>query len=481
MRPVRRQPCTRTERASACISQKKRAMLHRIRQTKMARAQKNNGKRKIDDADDDGRAVGIKIVTRSDKCAYGADARQCSVKRQRREAPSPFTLLPDEVVLGILAAVDRASTLGAWSLTCKRHRALAFDASLWRRLCETHFGPLVHQRFAAFGKTWRWLYRAQAVCAPPKGPGVGAVPFTMRGHDAPWVYWGDTRDGVADGYGVAVPQDSAHCESEALTRASVAEPPTVYHEGGFSMSMCHGWGRRVDAEGNEYAGAWSMGKRHGRGVARYASGQTYDGEWNADFRHGYGVCTYPLGSRYEGEIRYHLRHGRGTYQWADGARYCGDFEGDLRRGHGEIIYKNGDRYIGAWDRDRRNGYGVETLPNGVCFAGMWGDEEPHGYGIRVDPSGKRLYGEWIGDEPIGRVLRTHPDGLRYVGAWTRDKGSSGYGTCLYPDGSRLTGLWSGAMCIRGRVVTHRARGPPCVPTLACAACAVAARGSDNGL
>ncbi|AVK76377.1 Morn repeat domain containing protein [Pandoravirus neocaledonia] len=465
--------------------------MHRVRRGTMAHAQNKDNKRKHSSADGDGRADGIEIIARDDNnCAHVMDTRQTSAKRQRREAPSPFSLLPDEVILAILTGVDRASTLGAWSLTCKRHAGLALDASLWRRLCETHFGPLLHQRFAAFGKTWRWLYRAQAIRAPPRGPGVGAVPIMMRGDDAPWVYWGDTRDGIADGYGVVVPRDSAHCESDALTRVDAAEPVAVYYEGGFSMGMCHGWCRRVDAEGNEYVGAWSMGKRHGRAVARYACGQTYDGEWNANFQHGYGVTTYPLGSRYEGEMRYNMRHGRGIYEWADGARYCGDFEHDLRHGHGEMIYKNGDRYVGAWDRDRRNGYGVETLSNGVCFAGMWRDEDPYGYGVRVDPSGKRLYGEWIDGKPIGRVLRTHPigrvlrthpDGLRYVGAWTRDKGSSGYGTCLYPDGSRLTGLWSGAMCIRGRVVTHRAHGPPCVPTLACAACTTAARGSDSDI
>ncbi|AVK76596.1 Morn repeat domain containing protein [Pandoravirus neocaledonia] len=423
----------------------------------MARNHKdNNCKRKIGDVDDNDRAIGSEITDRVDQGADQAKACQSTIKRQRYGIASPFSLLPNETILAILAAANQARTLGAWSLTCKRHRALALDASLWRRLCETHFDPLLHRRFAAYNKSWHWLYRAQAARAPSRGRGVGAVPFKMRGDNAPWVYWGDTLDGHAEGYGVAVPQGSTHYAPGALVRTKAVAPPTVYHEGGFSMGMCHGWSRRVDKSGASYVGGWCMKGREGR-----------------------GIHVYPCGKRYEGQFKCNVPHGSGTCTWPTGTKYRGRYEHGLRHGHGEATLTNGDRYVGAWVCGQRDGFGIEMRLDGTCFVGMWKEDVMCGYGIRVDRTGKRLYGQWDYGQVVNPVLRTHPDGLRYVGGWAHDRGSKGYGSCLYPDGSRLTGLWSGAMCVRGRVVSHRPYGPPCEPDVPCAACEAIARGANQ--
>ncbi|AJF97367.1 Morn repeat protein [Pandoravirus inopinatum] len=75
---------------------------------------------------------------------------------------SSFDRLTDELVLAILAALNNPRSLILWGQTSRRHRGLAGDPCLWRQLCESRFGPLLHRQFLELGKDWRWLYRAQA-------------------------------------------------------------------------------------------------------------------------------------------------------------------------------------------------------------------------------------------------------------------------------------------------------------------------------
>nr|UDO47931.1 Morn repeat [Pandoravirus massiliensis] len=131
---------------------------------------------------------------------------------------SLFDSMPDELVLVVLGALDSLSALASWSLTSRRHHALANDPLLWRRLCESRFGPLVlHRRFVEAGKCWRWLYRAQSRAAAPTGADVGAVIVRTQGHDH--VYWGDCLNGVPHGYGLALQLPTRHCQrSHSLSR-----------------------------------------------------------------------------------------------------------------------------------------------------------------------------------------------------------------------------------------------------------------------
>ncbi|AJF97374.1 Morn repeat protein [Pandoravirus inopinatum] len=125
------------------------------------------------------------------------------MQKRRRRRPlkgnhvtkiSGFDWLPDELVLAILVALDDPRSLASWAQTSRRHHSLADDPSLWRRLCELRFGPLLHCNFVGWGKSWRWLYRAQACEAAATGTDVGAVHARVRGRK--YIYWGDCRDGL---------------------------------------------------------------------------------------------------------------------------------------------------------------------------------------------------------------------------------------------------------------------------------------------
>lgn len=78
-------------------------------------------------------------------------------------------------MLAILVALADPRSLAMWAQTSRRRHDLANDSFVWRRLCELRFGPLLHRNFARWGKSWRWLYRAQARAAAATGTDVGAV------------------------------------------------------------------------------------------------------------------------------------------------------------------------------------------------------------------------------------------------------------------------------------------------------------------
>ncbi|AJF97013.1 Morn repeat protein [Pandoravirus inopinatum] len=199
--------------------------------------------------------------------------------------PSPFDDLPDEIVVAIVAAMGHdMATVARWVLTCRRHHALAMDATVWHHLCKVRFGPPLHRRFLDVGKTWRWLYEAQARVGggDRAGPQTGAVLVDIN--DTRWVYWGDLVDGCPHGYGMAFP----------IPRRRTRCPVRVPDDG----VVCQSQGR--------YEGYWQHGRRHGygTGVADVAyGGATYDGHWKADKYHGHGVCVWPDVHVYEARGR----------------------------------------------------------------------------------------------------------------------------------------------------------------------------------
>jgi len=62
-------------------------------------------------------------------------------------------------------------------------------------------------------------------------------------------YHGNCKNGLANGYGVAIGQDT--------------------YKGQFKNGVPHGQGTYIWANGNKYEGKWKQGKRHGRGTMTY--------------------------------------------------------------------------------------------------------------------------------------------------------------------------------------------------------------------
>ncbi|QBZ81583.1 morn repeat incomplete domain containing protein [Pandoravirus celtis] len=157
----------------------------------------------------------------------------------------------------IVALGDDLPTVVRCAQTCKRHYALAMDAIVWRHLYESRFGPPLHRRFLDVGKTWRWLYEAQArvTDGDTRGPQTGAMLIVVG--FAQWIYWGDVVDGTPEGYGLALPLP------QTRTRCPARVPD--------DSVTCQQQGH--------YEGYWHDGKRHGYGVEVTGDGRSYDGQW----------------------------------------------------------------------------------------------------------------------------------------------------------------------------------------------------------
>lgn len=301
-------------------------------------------------------------------------------KRQRGHADHHadtldlFGQLPDELALVVLVKLDSPRSLALWGQTSRRHHRLADDPCLWRRLCESRFGPLLHRHFARWDKSWRWLYRAQAHEAAATGTDVGAV--LVRTRDRQYIYWGDCRDGLPHGYGLALQIPTRHCNRSrrlARTRTNSADAVATTdpgYEGEWSNGQFDGHGVYVWPDGARYEGDWKDSRRQGQGAYACADGDHYDGEWRNDWRNGHGVCTYADGSRYEGEWNGSIRWGKGLLVKPDGWRYQGNWR-DKRHGYGICVEVDGSRYEGRWRDGKRHGLGTWHYADGSSARGDW--------------------------------------------------------------------------------------------------------------
>ncbi|AGO84714.2 Morn repeat domain containing protein [Pandoravirus salinus] len=427
-------------------------------------------------------------------------------KRRRRDAPvvqMPFSFfdgLPDELVLAIFVVLDDLPALALWSQTSHRHHALANDPLLWRRLCETRFGPLLlHRRFAEAGKDWCWLYRAQSRPAAPVGIDVGAV--VVQADAAEHVYWGDCLDGLPHGYGVALPLPTRHCQgSHSLSRVKTGHAdasPMIDpgYEGDWRHGHRCGRGVCTSAGGSQYDGEWKNDARHGHGthtqtdhcykgefvdggahgygVCAYADGHIYQGQWWCDQYYGSGVYTWPDGSRYEGEFAYNKSHGHGVHVYASGGVYKGHWQNNRRHGYGVNVFPSGARYIGGHANDQYDGHGIYTWPDGTQYKGDYKRGAKDGKGVLVKPNGTIYDGDWVDNKRHGHGTLIKTDSSRYQGRWQGDD-RDGEGTWYYTDGSCVQGEWTHRALVAGTVVRHRTRDTPCCLDAPCRACAVVA-------
>ncbi|AGO85414.1 Morn repeat domain containing protein [Pandoravirus salinus] len=429
-----------------------------------------------------------------------SDGAEAAKRRAGVGGASSFDCLPEEIALAIARALgDDPASLIRWALTCRRHYLLAMDTAVWRGMCETRFGPPLHQRFLDEGKDWRWLYQSQACAAGAESTGVyvGATAIDLDWYRR--IYWGDLIDGKPDGYGLSL-AIARYGGSRAPTRLQeddAAEPPS------------------------RYEGHWKEGKRHGYGIDVTRGGGTYDGQWQADNYHGHGTYTWSIGTTYHGSWVDNRQQGYGSFADTDGSWYDGQWENGLPHGYGHGTTNQGYIYRGLFRHGKRHGYGVALADGLVAYEGQWADNGAHGYGTGRDSHGNVYCGWWAdgtmcgygvqrsadgveytgmfqdGQRPDGgdgaqlqsdgtqtvasesarevaQMVITRPDGFRYEGGWNAF-GSAGHGTCVYPDGSCVVGTWNGEVPLDGEITSHGVSATPCDISAPCVACKVMAR------
>jgi len=347
-----------------------------------------------------------------------------------------FSLLPDELVLSVLVALDDdPRALSSWALTCKRHASIAADGLVWRSMCTRRFSTVLHERFADFGKDHRWLYQARVCHLPANATGVGTCIIRARkdtgcaGDIYQWHYYGNLCCGQASGYGVGLPTDGTELDT-------MAEP---------------------------------LRPLLGRGK--------YEGLWRFDRPHGFGVRVYITGDRCEGLWDRGQRCGRGTMTWKSGCVYCGDWANDKVNGHGTYTESTGLSYRGEWKDGMRHGHGVQIEANGASHDGQWVNNERSGHGVFTTSTGDVYKGEWDGNAFEGHAVIVEDDGHRYDGGWSSrvgsgdQEGSRGRGVCTYSDGSIIDGTWNGTVCLLCVIIVHPPRdsegGCASHPCMAC--------------
>jgi len=103
----------------------------------------------------------------------------------------------------------------------------------------------------------------------------------------------------------------------------------------------------------KYLGETKEGIAQGYGYAIFDNKSYYEGEWENNLRSGYGKYYWQNGDFYDGEYIKDLRSGFGTYHFESGERYIGHWKNDLRHGKGVLLDKEGKQlYKGMWQNNK---------------------------------------------------------------------------------------------------------------------------------
>lgn len=214
-------------------------------------------------------------------------AMQNRSKTSCDDVSAPFDRLPDELALHVLVRVDCAKSVATWSATSKRHRLLGMDDSLWRHLCETHFGPSPFEPPLPPHVDWRCIYRAQGRAARLVGVDVGALWSGGR------VFWGDVVDGKPHGFGVCA-------SAPGLTRDSVLRT-SVDGIQAVPLAAAH----RIQCR-------WARGFEDGAAIEARSDGTKIQQHWVRGQAQDHATVTYPSGAHHEGGFSFSRPHGQGT-------------------------------------------------------------------------------------------------------------------------------------------------------------------------
>lgn len=111
-----------------------------------------------------------------------------------------------------------------------------------------------------------------------------------------------------------------------------------------------------------YFGELKDGKANGYGMGIFDSKGIYEGEWLNNARNGKGKYLWSNGDIYEGNYKNDKRNGYGTYYFATGEKYEGYWENDLRNGKGKFYDKDGKIILeGLWINDKLSKNGESQL------------------------------------------------------------------------------------------------------------------------
>lgn len=340
-------------------------------------------------------------------------------------ADSTFSLLPDEIVLVVLRILGTPDVAVRSACVSRRLARLAADSTLWQHFHTLRYGNPLHQRFAEFGKEWRWLCRARS-CHRHKSRvqctvDAGSV-YNDDGKDIECghirladrhFYWGDLQAGVPHGYGLhmsvilARDDKTDHaCACALLDRAPFVKW-TVHYEG-----------------------QWHEGLYHGRGFSLIVADRR---------RHG---VDFVRGNRhYEGDFVHGEPHGQGRLAWGDGSMFCGRFKNGGRHTPGLYVWPTGSQYDGEWSGSKRHGQGTfMRAKKGYSLQCSWRANRPYGWGVCTWNGGQRLEALWDDYKPQGDGVFVSLDGRRFVDTATE---IFAVGSAMIADDVDPQGEWGG--------------------------------------
>ncbi|MDC0008313.1 hypothetical protein OAE12_01245 [bacterium] len=101
-----------------------------------------------------------------------------------------------------------------------------------------------------------------------------------------------------------------------------------------------------------YVGQVRNGMANGYGIALLDTGSRYEGQWENNQRHGEGAFYWSDGDYYVGHYENAQRNGYGTYHWHNGDKYEGYWKNDKRNGKGDFYSKEGKDVNGYWKEDK---------------------------------------------------------------------------------------------------------------------------------
>lgn len=224
-----------------------------------------------------------------------------------------------------------------------------------------------------------------------------------------YVYYGETLDGKAYGYGILYKKSDYEVtsigffnslESSYMIKGSAYFDDGSYYTGEFKDSRFNGLGTYVSPDGEKYMGEWKDGKLNGEAVCYYADGGEYTGMFVNGEKCGQGTYLYSDGSVYEGEWVDNTENGRGTYISNSGWMYEGEWQNGRFNGYGTFTHPDGDKYVGEFKDGNQNGYGTYYYSSGDKYVGEHKDGTMHGQGTYYFANGRTLTGQWYDGEYI---------------------------------------------------------------------------------
>lgn len=199
-----------------------------------------------------------------------------------------------------------------------------------------------------------------------------------------------------------------------------------------------GYGRMEYYSGDVYEGDFVGGVRHGYGVFNLATGEKYEGDFNDGDMTGRGTLYLPNGDIISGTFVKGIPDGQGKFIDADGSVFEGEFaDGEIA--NGTFQYSNGDKYEGEFKNGKKSGQGTYTWANGSVFSGTW-ENNNQVEGKFTDSLGT-YEGPFKNDKFSGKGKYTYANGDVYTGNFENGLQNDKNGVLVYKAGGRYEGAF----------------------------------------